>query len=74
MTVTVYTKNNCFGCGATKRKLTEEGIEFIEKNVDTDEKARDKVIALGFMQMPVVVTDKDSWFGYDPSRIAQITA
>lgn len=70
--VTVYSKDNCFGCGATKRKLDQEGIEYIEKNVDHDEAARDKVIALGFMQMPVVVTPTDSWYGYDPTRIENI--
>ena len=69
---TVYTKDNCHGCTATKRYLTENGIEFVEKNVDRDEKAREKVMALGFMQMPVVVTDTDSWFGFDPGKLAMI--
>ena len=70
--VTVYTKNGCHGCNATTRKLDERGVQYTEKNVDTDEKARDKVIALGFMQMPVVVTETDSWFGYDPTKLDQI--
>lgn len=70
--ITLYSKDNCFGCDATKRKFAEEGISYREKNVDHDEKARDKVIALGFMQMPVVVTDTDSWFGYRPDKIEAI--
>ena len=69
---TVYTKHNCHGCAATTRYLNENGIAFIEKNVDTDERAREKVMALGFKQMPVVVTDTDSWFGFDPGKLAQI--
>lgn len=71
--VTLYSKNNCHGCDATKRKLNDQGIQYIEKNVDHDEKARDKVIALGFMQMPVVVTDKDTWFGYRPDKIEALS-
>lgn len=67
--VTLYTKNNCHGCNATKRKLDENGVAYTEKNVDTDERARDKVIALGFQQMPVVITDTDSWYGYDPGKL-----
>lgn len=70
--VTVYTKNNCHGCKATTRKLDERGVQYTTKNVDLDEKARDKVIALGFMQMPVVITDSDSWYGYDPIKIDNI--
>ena len=58
---TVYTKHNCHGCAATTRYLNENGIAFIEKNVDTDERARE-----------TVVTDTDSWFGFDPGKLAQI--
>lgn len=72
MTV-VYTKNGCVGCTATIRKLDEKGIQYKVKNVDTDEQARDKIMALGFMQMPVVITDTDSWFGYDPTKIDMLT-
>jgi len=72
MTTTVYTKDNCQGCKATIRFLDGNDIPYVTKNVDTDEKAREKVMALGFMQMPVVVTPTDSWFGYRPDKLVTV--
>lgn len=68
-TVTVYTKDRCQPCAATKRKLTELGIAFTERNVDHDERAADHLRASGFQAAPVVFTETDSWSGYDPARI-----
>ena len=32
--VVVYTKNNCMQCKMTKRFLSENGVEFEERNID----------------------------------------
>lgn len=72
MTPIVYSKNNCAGCTATKRYLDSNGVEYIEKNVETDEAAMEKMLSLGFKQMPVVVTESDSWYGFDPVKLSQI--
>lgn len=73
MTVTVYTKDNCQPCRLTKMALNRKGISITEKAVDKDPSALEEIKALGFLQVPVVVTpDGDAWSGLRPDKIAAL--
>lgn len=69
MTVTVYTKDNCVQCEATKRHLDKLDIPYSTINITNDISALDKLISLGYRSAPVVVTDDDSWAGYVPDKL-----
>lgn len=69
MSITVYTKPSCVQCEATKRHLKKMGLEFDTVDITEDQAAYDKVIAMGFQSAPVVITDEDSWSGYQPDKI-----
>ena len=69
MAVTVYTKDNCVQCDATKRHLDKLNIAYDTVNITHDIAALDKLISLGYRSAPVVVTDDDSWAGYVPDKI-----
>jgi len=69
MTVTVYTKDNCVQCEATKRHLDKLDIPYSTINITNDISALDKLISLGYRSAPVVVTEDDSWAGYVPDKI-----
>ena len=68
-TVTVYTKPACVPCKATYRALDKEGIEYDVIDSSMDPEARDYVMALGYLQAPVVVAGDDHWSGFRPDRI-----
>lgn len=70
--VTVYTKNNCVQCDATKRHLDKLGVEYDTVNISTDAEALDKLIELGYRSAPVVVTNDDSWAGYVPDKLDKL--
>jgi glutaredoxin-like protein NrdH len=74
MTVTVYTKPACVQCTATYRALDKAGIEFSSIDISEDPAARDYVMALGYLQAPVVVTDGEHWSGFRPDRIKSLVA
>jgi glutaredoxin-like protein NrdH len=69
---TVYIKPNCVQCDQTKRMLIKNGVEFSTVDITTDTEAYDKVVAMGFMSAPVVITDTDSWSGFQPDKINSI--
>lgn len=69
MSITVYTKPSCVQCDATKRHLKKLGLEFDTVDITEDQAAYDKIVALGFKAAPVVITDDDSWAGYNPDKI-----
>ncbi|MFJ7749197.1 glutaredoxin-like protein NrdH [Arthrobacter sp. NPDC097144] len=73
MTVTVYTKPSCVQCNATYRALDKKGITYQIVDMSQDAEALERVRALGFMQAPVVVTEQDSWSGFRPDKIAELT-
>lgn len=52
--LTVYTKNNCFPCAMTKRKLQEMGVTYHEINVDEDLSALNYLMECGLRSLPVV--------------------
>ena len=73
MTVTVYTKPACVQCTATYRALDKAGIEYTSIDISESTDARDYVMALGYLQAPVVVAGDDHWSGFRPDRIKSLS-
>src|SRR6476620_12531980 len=73
MTITVYTKPACVQCNATYKALEKQGIAFEKVDITLDSEARDYVMALGYLQAPVVVAGNDHWSGFRPDRIKTLT-
>ncbi|CAN3132517.1 glutaredoxin-like protein NrdH (plasmid) [Mycobacterium sp. smrl_JER01] len=68
-TLTVYTKPNCVQCTATFKALDKAGITYAKIDISVDAEARDYVMALGYLQAPVVVAGDEHWSGFRPDRI-----
>ncbi len=66
MTITVYTKPACVQCNATYKALEKQGIAYEKVDISLDTEARDYVMALGYLQAPVVVAGNEHWSGLPP--------
>ncbi|ROZ88046.1 glutaredoxin-like protein NrdH [Gordonia sp. OPL2] len=73
MTITVYTKPACVQCNATYKALDKQGLDYEIVDISTDDAARDLVMALGYLQAPVVIVGDDHWSGFRPDRIKALT-
>ena len=69
MSITVYTKPACVQCNATKKALDRAGLEYDLVDISADDEARDYVMALGYVQAPVVEANGEHWSGFRPDRI-----
>lgn len=69
MTITVYTKPACVQCNATYKALDKLGLAYEIVDITEVPEARDYVMALGYLQAPVVVADGEHWSGFRPDRI-----
>jgi len=69
MSITVYTKPACVQCDATKKALDRAGLEYDLVDISADDEARDYVMALGYVQAPVVEANGEHWSGFRPDRI-----
>ncbi|HTM83970.1 MAG TPA: glutaredoxin-like protein NrdH [Mycobacterium sp.] len=67
--ITVYTKPACVQCSATHKAMDNAGIDYRSVDISLDSDARDYVMALGYLQAPVVVAGDDHWAGFRPDRI-----
>ena len=74
MKVTVYSKNNCVQCEATKRWLRKHSIEFDTVNLEETPEAMEKVKELGFSAAPVVTTEMGNWSGFRVSKLEDLKA
>ncbi|OAT30416.1 glutaredoxin-like protein [Buttiauxella brennerae ATCC 51605] len=72
MRITIYTRNDCVQCHATKRAIESRGFTFELINLDLTPEAADELRALGYRQLPVVVTDQESWSGFRPDMINRL--
>lgn len=70
----VYTKNNCVQCDMTKRLMDRMGIEYDTVNISENPEALERLVELGYRAAPVVVTDNDSWAGFQPDKIGDLAA
>ena len=75
MQVTVYSTTTCPYCKMLKDYLSEKGIAYTEKMVDTDEVAREEMMAVsgGFLGVPFTMVMKDgskeTVIGFDKGKI-----
>ncbi|ELY4436448.1 glutaredoxin-like protein NrdH [Cronobacter dublinensis] len=74
MRITIYTRNECVQCHATKRALESRGIAFDTINLDEQPEAIDTLREQGFRQLPVVMADDLSWSGFRPDMINRLRA
>lgn len=73
MSVTVYTKPACVQCNATYKALDKQGVDYNIVDITLDSDARDYVMALGYLQAPVVVSGGEHWSGFRPDRIRALS-
>lgn len=78
--VTVYSKDNCVQCDATKRWLDSRAIPYISHDVTQNEQAYAVATGLGYQQVPVVVIPLDApngpgehWSGFRPDMLSLLT-
>lgn len=70
--VLVYVKPQCVQCDQTKRILDREGIEYSTVDITQDSDALEKLLSMGFKSAPVVITEQESWAGFNPDKINKL--
>ena len=73
--ITVYTKPACVQCNATFLALEKAGVSYEKIDVTQNADAREYVMSLGYLAMPVVyISPSQHWSGYRPDAIGKIAA
>jgi glutaredoxin-like YruB-family protein len=70
--VVVYTSNTCPYCTLAKNYLEDKKVAYTEKNVQTDRAARQELMSMGHMGVPVIVIDGEEIVGFDKEKIDEV--
>ena len=54
--------------------MDKAGTDYTKVDITVDAEARDYVMALGYLQAPVVVAGNDHWAGFRPDRLKTLAA
>jgi glutaredoxin-like protein NrdH len=65
----IYTKENCQQCSQSKALLKKLNIPFSEISVEDNPDVLQFLRSEGFMAAPVIITDEESWSGFQPAKI-----
>lgn len=71
--IRLYTKPGCPQCHATARALDKRSVAYECIDVTEDHAAYDHVLALGYLQVPVVETSTEHWGGFRPDKLHGLT-
>ena len=70
--VIVFSSNTCPHCHTVKEFLSQKGVEFTERNIQTDPEARKELMKKGIMAVPVVEIDGETIVGFDRDKIEEL--
>jgi glutaredoxin 3 len=59
-------------CGKVKEFLSQKKIDFIERNVATDEAALAELQKLRYMTTPITVVDDEVIIGFDRDKLEKL--
>ncbi len=59
-------------CGKVKEFLSQNNIEFTDRNIAADEAALKELEKVGYMTTPVTVIDGDVVVGFDISKLRNL--
>ncbi|MDO5713331.1 MAG: glutaredoxin family protein [Tissierellia bacterium] len=68
----IYTSSTCPYCTMAKDYFKEKGVDFEEKNVQTDPEARSELMEKGYTGVPVIVLGGEEIVGFDKSKLEKL--
>lgn len=72
--LTLYVKGTCSNSSKTKELLDSLGIEYLLIDIGENPEVVDFLKSEGFLQTPVVMTDDDSWAGFQPDKLKKLAS
>lgn len=67
--IKVYSNPNCIQCERTKLFLEQKGFEYEAKMLQDSPEIYSLIEEKGYKTAPIVVTDNDSWSGFNLDKL-----
>ena len=70
--IIVYTQPTCQACKRLKIYLAQKQIQYVEKDVTTDDEAFAQLLALGFTTTPIIFIADQVITGFDEMKLQRL--
>lgn len=71
--VTIYSTPTCTYCQAAKKFFADNGVEYTEHDVSTDEAKRNEMVEKSNqMGVPVILVDDELVVGFDEGKLKEL--
>ena len=70
--VVLYTAPDSQDCEEAKKFFNEQGIPFVERDISTDDAAREELQRRGYRSMPVIVIGEQIMVGFTADRLKRM--
>ncbi len=70
--VTIFTSNTCGYCHQAMDWMDEKGVQYTERNINTDKEARQELMKNGFMGVPIIYVDDEVVQGFDKAKLENL--
>lgn len=67
--IVLYSQPGCVFCGKVKEFISQNKMEYVDRNIAADEAALAELEKLGYMTTPVIVVDGEVVVGFDRDRL-----
>jgi len=72
--VIVYSSSNCHYCKQVKGFLEARGVNYEERNIDTDDKYAEELWNTGMRSVPVTVIGETNILGFNQTQLTKALA
>lgn len=70
--IIIYTSDTWPHCFTAKKYLSEKGIDYVEKNIQTDPIAKKELMQKGYMGVPVIIVENEEIVGFDKEKLDKL--
>lgn len=70
--IIVYSRNFCPHCVQVKKYLTENNVQFEERNVDANEAYMEELFNMGMRAVPVTVVGEQKILGFNATQLKSV--
>ncbi len=70
--IVLFSAPGCQGCEEARKFFNEQGIPFMERDISTDEAAREELQRRGYRATPVIVFGEQVMVGFSADRMKRM--
>lgn len=70
--VIIYIAHTCSRCNDVKAYFENKDIEFVEKDVQKSQEAKNELLSMGYRNVPIILIGDDEVVGFNKNKLDKL--